>query len=32
LIATILAPLNAQLNQMLQILKSRNLAGRFWSL
>lgn len=31
-IATLLAPLNAQLNQALQILKSRNLAGRFWSL
>jgi hypothetical protein len=32
LIATILAPLNNQLNQALQILKSRNLRGAFWSL
>lgn len=32
LIATILAPLNNQLNQALQILKSRNLQGAFWSL
>jgi len=32
LIATLLAPLNSQLNTALQILKSRNLAGRFWSL
>jgi hypothetical protein len=32
LIATILAPLNNQLNTALQILKSRNLRGAFWSL
>ena len=32
LIATILAPLNNQLNQALQILKSRNLKGAFWSI
>jgi hypothetical protein len=32
LIATILAPLNNQLNQALQTLKSRNLRGAFWSL
>jgi hypothetical protein len=31
-IATILAPLNNQLNTALQILKSRNMRGRFWSL
>ncbi|MBU6170595.1 MAG: hypothetical protein KGQ87_03760 [Verrucomicrobia bacterium] len=32
LISTLLAPLNAQLNNALQILKSRNMSGRFWSL
>lgn len=31
-ITTLLAPLNSQLNQALQILKSRNLKGAFWSL
>ena len=31
-IATLLAPLNSQLNQVLQSLKSRNLRGAFWSL
>ena len=30
--ATLLAPLNSQLNQALQTLKSRNLRGAFWSL
>jgi hypothetical protein len=32
IIAFLLAPLNSQLNQALQILKSRNLKGAFWSL
>ena len=31
-IATLLTPLNTQFNNVLQILKSRNMAGRFWSL
>ena len=31
-IATLLAPLNSQLNQAIQTLKSRNLRGAFWSL
>ena len=31
-IALLLQPLNSQLNQALQILKSRNLKGAFWSL
>jgi hypothetical protein len=32
IISALLAPLNNQLNTALQILKSRNMRGRFWSL